>query len=211
MAQFVRTRVRCAVFPAKVSIPFQSQEGATPKIFKGAGCEFELCFFVDASTLFDVGNISSLTLMAKAAGQPGSAPVMSKTTVAIVNIAEIGTWQDGTEQHVVIVFSAIETNVAAGMYDLTLYGLTTDDGIDTDVFGTSKLEIIDAGLTNTVAAPVGPAPAVTTDQLAGVLKQFVKKVMDPGDTLTARSKNGRVARIWGVLDDETRVDDLEDT
>jgi hypothetical protein len=135
---------------------------------------------------------------------------MLKTTAAIVNVASMDTWNAGVEQHAVVVFSGVETNVAAGPYDLTLYGLTTDDGLDTDVFGTSQLQIIDAGLTNTVAPPVGTSPGVTAEQLAGLLNQYVKAVMNPGQTLTFTSPNGHIRRTLGVGDNYERPDDLED-
>jgi hypothetical protein len=72
MAQFVRTRVRCVIYLGKVGTMFLTQDGGnTPKIFKGAGAEFEFLLVVDKDTPYDVGNIASLTLMAK---RPGSRP-----------------------------------------------------------------------------------------------------------------------------------------
>ncbi len=210
MAQFVRTRLRCALLPSKIAEKFRVQDtGNPPQIFKGAGCEFELGIFVDSKTPFDVSNVGSLTVMAKTQGVPGSAPVMLKATAAITNIASLDTWNDGTEQHAVVVFSGTETNIAAGTYDLTVFGFTTDDGLDQDVFGISTLTIVDAGLTNTVAPPVGGSPGVSLLDVQNLLGNYVKRVRNPGDVDTWVSKNGLWRRITGIDDNGNRIDDLE--
>lgn len=211
MAQFIRTRIRCVLYVGKVGAPFMTEDkGETPKIFKGAGAEFELLLAVDKDNPFDVSNISSLTVMAKAAGQPTTAPVMLKTSAALTNIASIDTWKAGSEQHVVVVFSGVETNIAQGLYDLTVYGVTSDDGLDTDVFGTSTLQIIDAGLNNTVAPPVGASPAVTLEQVQAMLEDYVTVVRRAGVPDIYVSPDGTKRRIVGIDDNAVRIDSIED-
>lgn len=217
MSQFVRTRIRCEIYPAKVGEPFKVVVvGDTPKIYKGTGIQFEFGFF-DGTVLFDVSNMASVTVSAKPKGNPTAVPSMLKT-VAAPNIntgLELVQWQSGVSQHVIVPFTAIETSIDATTdYDITVSGFTTDDVADADVFGTSLLKVIDAGITNLTNPPAGGSPAASIADIKGLLAGYLKRLLDPGDTITLQTATGK-RRILGAADDPNdanaviRVDDIE--
>jgi hypothetical protein len=217
MSQFVRTRIRCAIYPAKVGESFiVVAVGGTPKIYKGTGVQFEFAFF-DGDALFDVSNMASVTVSVKQKGHPEAVPSMLKT-IAAPNIntgLELTQWQSGAGQHVIVPFTALETSIDATTdYDITVSGFTNDDLVDADVYGTSTLKLIDAGITNLTNPPAGGSPAASIDDIKGLLAGYVKRLLDKGDTITFQTANGK-RRILGAADDPAdpnaviRVDDIE--
>lgn len=211
MSQFVRTRIRCAVIPSAPGVSFvQVNTGQSPQVYKSAGFELELGFFdVDGTTLLDVSNIVSVSALVKTLGNPGSAPLVLKTVNQVNAALTIDQWNNGTAQHALVVFSAADASIAAATYALTIYGATADNALDADVFGTSTLNVIDAGISNVVNPPAGPSPGVDLATLQALLANYVQKIMQPGDTLTIVSQDNHTKRILGIGNDATRIDDLE--
>lgn len=211
--------MRCAVFPAKVGELFQSIfTGSNPKIFKGAGVDFEIALFDLDGSLFDVSNVASMSVLVKPYGSPGSAAEMSKLTAAINAGLTLTDWNNGVGAHAIVSFTGTEANIAAGNHDITVHGVTSDNAVDADVFGRSVLQVIDAGITSNTVAPLNPADGVTFDQLTALLANYVTFGKNPdGKMVTLWSDNGRVGRTLGAADSSPtdpsptlqRVDDAE--
>lgn len=201
------------MIPGRTNDKFKTQEGGTSLLIpKGGGIQFELLLYEDSTnpSPLDVSNIASLTFMLKTKDMPGNPPAMTKTTAALTNVASVDTWNNGSEAHATVVFSSTETNIVAGDYDVTVYGVTADALLDIKYFGRSTAKIVDVGLSNVVEPMVGLSPGVTLEQLNAAFNQCLRKVMGPGETLTLMSQDSKVRRIMGVLNDASKQDEIED-
>jgi hypothetical protein len=199
--RFVKTIIRCAIWPSKVGVKFERLEGGTPQGFKATGMEFQFAFFGADDLLLDVSNIASVSVIVKPTGQPDALAEMNKGVIRpnINTGLTIEQWKAGTSQHVAIPFIKAETAIGAGPHDLTVSGFTDDDVADDDVFGISTLTIINAGTyTGLVIPPLDATPAATLDQIRGLLAGFVQQRMKPGQMITLVSDDSKVMRTIGV-------------
>lgn len=193
--QFVRTRIRCPIFPSQVGVPFNNLfTNGNPKIYKGAGVDFEIALFDSKDVLFDIGNVSEFTLMVKPAGNPAGATEILKTIAPSGNIS-LDNWNNGSAQHVSISLLGSETQIAAGTHDLTLWGHTSDAGSDPDVFGQATLEVIDRGIT-VITNPAVSATYLTEDQIRALVAGFVRFGGNP-DKATIKLDNGGKSILIG--------------
>jgi len=206
MSQFARSRIRCEVFPGK-SDPFvMVNTNQSPEICKGAGVDFEFAFFDVMGELLDVSNIANVTLLVYPSGTPSTTEIL-KTTTSIQNISQEA-WDAGTGAHVTITLLATETAIAAGNHEITLYGHTTDDTLDADCFGFSKLLVVDRGITAVTNPTLTPSYG-TLEQIQSMLNGYVPYVMPPGKKLTFTSDDSTKKRIMGVANDGTKIDSDE--
>lgn len=207
---FTKTLLRCAVIPSMTGKLFDTVGGTSPTVFRATGVRFAFSFFdSDGTTLLDVSNIASLTLFAKTQNSPASSPIILKT-VSVFNSALTRDLYDAGNDHAQIDFTASEmAALSAGKFDLTLSGHTTDDILDDDVFGMSLLTVKDAGISNLTSPPAGTSPAVTLEQLQGILGSYAKKIGNAGETITLVSPDGTIKRILGVGNDGSRSDDIQ--
>lgn len=209
MGQFVKTRIRCPIYPSRVNQQFTNIfTGTTPKIYKGAGVDFELSIFDTDTTLFDVSNITDVTLMVKPLGNPTAAAEILKTVSVGIRNVSLDEWDNGQLAQVTVSLLGTDTQIAAGTHDLTIWGHTNDAGSDPDVFGTSKIEVIDAGISS-VTNPTLTPTYLTEDQIRALLAGYVTYVMPLGKTLTFQSEDGLYNRILGIGNGPVRIDDFE--
>lgn len=193
--QFVKTRIRCPIYPSKVGEPFLNLfTNTTPKIYKGAGVDFEIALFDSVGVLFDVGNVTDFTLMVKPVNTPGGATEILKTVAPSGNIS-LDNWTNGSAQHVSISLLGSETQIAAGTHDLTIWGHTSDAGSDPDVFGQATLEVIDRGIT-AITNPAVSATYLTEDQIRALIAGFVRFAGNP-DKATIKLDNGGKSILIG--------------
>lgn len=198
--QFAKTRIRCPIYPSKVGENFFNLfSNTTPKIYKGAGVDFELALFDSPGNLFDIGNVVDFTLMVKPVNTPGGAAEILKTVAPAGNISQAN-WEAGTAQHVSISLLGSETAIAAGTHDLTIWGHTSDAGSDPDVFGTTKIEVLDAGITAVTNPTVTPT-YLTEDQIRQLIAGFVRFNGNPaGSKIQLPSDNGQRYILIGCDD-----------
>lgn len=196
MGQFVRTRIRCALYPSKVGENFTNVfSNGTPRIYKGAGVDFEFAIFDSAGVLFDIGNIIDFTLLVQPAGRASNYVLKTATPSGNINVSD---WNAGTAQHGVISLLGSDTSIALGTHELTIWGRTSDAGTDPDVFGTSKIEVLDAGIT-VVTQPAIVPNYPTTDQLAAALAGVVKFAGNPpGAKIQLTSASGLKFATFGA-------------
>ena len=201
MPQHAKTRVRCQIFPSKVGENFNNFfSGGTPKIYKGAGVDFEIVLFNSDGVLFDVANVLDFTLLVKPSGNPAGATEILKTVAPSGNI-NISQWNDGTGQHGIIPLLGSDTAIAAGTHDITIWGHTNDDGADPDIFGMSKLEVIDRGIT-AITNPAITANYPTLEQLNIALAGVVRfNGNPPGAKIRLESPNGLKFATYGADND----------
>lgn len=196
MGQFVRTRLRCPLYPSRVGENFKNVfTGETPKIIKGAGVDFEIAIFDNNAALFDVANVADLTLLVQNAARDTN--YILKTVAPSGNIS-LENWTAGLAQHGIISLLGAETSIAAGSYKITIWGHTTDAGSDPDVFGTSDLTVLDAGITVVTNPPV-VASYPTDAQLAAALAGVVRFNGNPaGSKIVLTSPNGLKSAYYGA-------------
>lgn len=129
----LRHRIRVAADISQFTPPVDVITNETPALWKGTDVQFELAIF-DNGALQTPDNLTSLTLELRAAlpnGQApdaGDAPVLAQTIdSATINTALLlADWNAGTDQHVLIAFTGLETNFTAGDYWLSVYAVTDD-------------------------------------------------------------------------------------
>jgi hypothetical protein len=214
--QFVRTRIRCAIDISKRTTKFKDVlTSSFPSGFRGTGQQFEISFFYGRE-LVDISNFSAVTVTVKDADDLTGPALMTKT-VGEDNLNKtltIEEWNAGTSQHVIVVFSSVETALGAGGedvdYHLVVHGLTTDDTIDKDTFGVSTLRLIEDGTVDAESPPPSGPLYLNADQIKALMEQYMKKVGDPGDVQTYRSDPDVFRRIVGVDAEGNRIDALEE-
>ena len=211
MARFVENRFRCAIDPGKKSSPFKDvlNNSNTLVGFKDAAMALEFALFNGAS-LYDITNILSVSLLVT--DGDGNAVIAVKTllgaqlnpalTLDENNVKRWTNYEDGDE-HGIFEFTQDEMAVAAGTYEVTVFGVTEKGRA---VFGISKLRIIDRHITNFIAAPPPGVQYATVADLAGLNAQSVKLGQNlPGKSFTLVNADGtKGVRIY-VSDDGALV------
>lgn len=194
--QFAKTRIRCPIYPSKFPDYFQNIfTNGTPKIAKGAGVDFEIALFDSPGVLFDVGNVVDFTLLIQPAGRASN--LVLKTAAPSGNI-DVSAWTAGTGQHAVISLLGAETSIAVGIHELTIWGHTNDAGSDPDVFGVSKIEVVDAGIT-VITQPAIVPNYPTNDQLGAALAGVVRfNGNPPGAKIALLSPSGLKTVLYGA-------------
>jgi hypothetical protein len=213
MAQYVKTRVRVPLYPSKVGENFINLfAGSTPKIHMGAGADFEIAIFNSADELFDVSNITDISVLVRPTNSNTTEILKTVDSAAINSALSLESWRSGVQAHVTIPLLGTETAIAAGTHRITIWGHTNDAAVDPDVFGTSVLEVLDSGIT-AVTNPAVTPNYLTAAQTQALLGSYVPYVMPAGKTLTFMSRDGLFKRILGVQTNDgaaSRQDDLED-
>lgn len=170
--------------------------GGLPKFARGAALQIEVGLFF-ADQVLDISDITAATCVIKAAAAVGGADAMTQTIgVNAMNKAltdeEWATGEAG-KCHFLFTFSSAET--ADGVFGspsgevthwINFNGLT-DDRV---LFGFGPyIQTHDAGFIQLGAPPAGQT-AVSVAEMEAKLQSFVKKIGDPGDTITLVSPTG---------------------
>jgi hypothetical protein len=197
MSTPARTILRCKLDPSQVGVLFTAESlGGQPKLYRGGGIDFWFFFTQENSTEpMDVTNMADLYLMVKATG--GSWSTIG-STVSFNPACTYAQFAAGQSAHAIITLLGSATNLAAGSYDLTVKGHTTDDAVDLDCFGISKLTILDVGLTD--AAPEVADAETVESVVRGLLNGYLTPIGKPGVFRTEVSPSG-LWRITRGIDD----------
>lgn len=206
MSQFIGTIISCLLNPWDLATPFKAATNKTPYIAKSTYVAFRFFVKDEIPGDEDVSNVSIFTVMVKTKGSPASAALMLKSiTAAEMNSAcTAAEFDAGTSAHAFVAFTDVETGLAAGDYDLTVWGYASGRRV---VFGETTLTIVDSGIDNAIA----PAPAGTTwqDVLNAGLSTCVKYGTNPaGFTWTQVSQNGAHTRTDGVDNDGNPTEEI---
>lgn len=205
MATFENIVIRCPLYPDDVQEQNDFQAIATsrkPSAYSGAQFEFQFGLFKtkptqdQAGEMLDISNFSGLPrLRIRLANAAGS--ILLDDTVAGVVVEKDPSctstdWTNGTKQHFRFYFPATTTVITAGEQYLVVYG---PDG---DVFGRSKITIIDPG----TGAGSSPSPSAegyfTKAEVNGKLEDKLDKqlaVDQPLSFLALNPVTGKTARI----------------
>jgi len=131
MSTLGRTRLRLAADAACFDAPLDTLRRATPQFWRGNDVQFEIAAFFNGA-LLDVSNLASLTLEIRPLGSngqapdPSFAPLMGATITAFDNTTTLDDWNAGAKQHAVVVYTAAQSNVAAGAAWLSIFAITND-------------------------------------------------------------------------------------
>jgi len=131
MSTLGRTRLRFAADAASFDAPLETLRRATPQFWRGNDVQFELALFFNGA-LLDVSNLASLTLEIRPLGanggapDPSFAPLMGATITSFDNTTTLDDWNAGAKQHAVVVFTAAQSNIAAGAAWLSIFAITND-------------------------------------------------------------------------------------
>lgn len=209
MSQFARTILRAKLQPHKVGKKFTLWDGETFRVYKGGGVDLWLALYENESAPFDVANIGMLELICRIKGGAGAWTTLGSTTALNPTMTH-AEWTAGTAAHGVITLLGTTLTIAAGEYDATVKGFTTDDPADTDVFGYSDLTVIEAGATATTnPLAEGETPA-TIEELRAIMTGYRKVIGLPGQEDVLVSDNGHWRRVVGVDNNGDPVDRIEE-
>ncbi len=180
MPRVAQNRIRCALDPGKKTTPFTDvlNDSSTLIVFKDTAFVIEFAIFNGAS-LYDLANIVSLTCLIAQAGTAAINPAAHTLSQSDLNNAlTLDLWKnnEGGSEHGTFAFSDTETAIAAGDYDVTIYGITDKGRM---VFGVSKLKVVDRKITSYLAAPPPGVTYATVADLAALNKQAVKYGVNP--------------------------------
>jgi hypothetical protein len=184
------------------------------KLFNKVGVRIQCAFFEsDGTTLIDPSIIASATHTIVQGNNTYCTQVKAGPFPAIT----VEQWNDGTGYHVEFAFSDTDTALVAGDYDVVVFGNTTDPLAAVDYCCTRSLTILNSNIPGAFTTPENSATllAELKAYLDAQLGAYMKKVGDPGDTLTLTSADGAWRRILGVTNEpapigQTRTDDLEE-
>lgn len=204
---FQRTIIRAEVYPHEFgSKDIQRVEGGAPKFPKGAGVEFQFALFKSSTPkeLEDASNISSVALRIRSGGTSGTILMDSASVGAVVEInpsLSLADWNAGTSWHIRVKFPSSLTAVTAGAsHHLCLYGITTEDPSEFDVFGTCTVEIVEVGTLGAATPPVPADEYATLAQVGALINQlmaqYVKKVGDPGESITITGADQSAVELY---------------
>jgi hypothetical protein len=131
MSTLGRTRLRVAADAASFDAPLDVLRRATPQFWRGNDVQFEIAVFFNGA-LLDVSNLASLTLEIRPLGanghapDPSFAPLMGATVTSFDNTTTLDNWNAGTNQQALVVFTAAQSNIAAGAAWLSIFAITND-------------------------------------------------------------------------------------
>jgi hypothetical protein len=131
MSTLGRTRLRLAADAASFDAPLDVLRRATPQFWRGNDVQFEISAFFNGA-LLDVSNLASLTLEVRPLGanghapDPSFAPLMGATVTTFDNTTTLDNWNAGTNQQALVVFTAAQSNIAAGAAWLSIFAITND-------------------------------------------------------------------------------------
>jgi hypothetical protein len=193
--RFTRQRVRLAIdLASKKVVDLSDAVSGDPAIFaRAAALQIEVGLFYNAQ-IIDISNIVSASIAIKSAEDPDDAVAMTKTIGPnAMNKGLTQTeWETQEADKAHFIFTWLSTETADGAFGtpadtakhwLVLSGLTDDDQLDADLFGCGKISSYDAGLSALGAPPAGQT-AASMEQITAALQDFVKKVNEPGVTIT---------------------------
>lgn len=215
MARFTQNRMRCWIDPGKKNQPFKDILNNSTTLVAFKDCGFALEFAVgNGASLYDIANVASISLLVADAEGEAVIPVKTLTNAELNNALTLtgaaNSWDnvETGEAHGVFEITDEEGNVADGDYEVTVFGFTQKGR---EVFGVSKLKMIDRKITDYIPAPVpGPQYATTAD-LRGFVEQCVKYGKNPaGKTFTLVSRNGLKGRKHGTNNDGSDMNEPQD-
>jgi hypothetical protein len=208
--QFEKVVIRCKLFPKQVGKPFATLDtGLKPKMWIGSQVEFQFGLFNRDATLdeeaelYDISNIAGLPqIRIRTANAAGSILLDHTAAGAVIEkdpSLTLDTWNDGSKQHFKMYFPETATGITAGNQYIVIYGP------DSDVFGTSIIEVIDPG----TGAAASPAPAAegyyTKNEVRALFEDFMRKIGRPGETRALTTADGRYRIIEQAVADELGV------
>lgn len=162
-------KIRLAANAASLSGPADRLTGLTPAFFRGNDLRVEFALFL-GTVLQNTTNIASVTLEVKESDSEftppdaGATPVMTKTIIgASLNNALTETnWNNTTDQHGVISFTAAEANITAGPKWLSLWVLTNDSPGRVITVAAGPLRVLEDGSSGSVQSPPAPTSSYYT-------------------------------------------------
>ena len=143
-----RKRIRLKVEADKWTNALDVRAAATPRMYRGNDCQFEIGLFWDDS-LIDASNISSLTLSIWTADRKHR---KASKTIAAEHITVLPSpegWDAGSAQHVIIPFTGVEMNwtISEGKIEehffLVVAGLTNSSPGCEITYGTSVFTLVE--------------------------------------------------------------------
>jgi hypothetical protein len=123
--------VRIKADTSSFNNPIDVLRGEIPQFWRGNDIRFEIGIF-NGENIWSVSNYASISLAIRKLTDDGKVPsastpaLMQKICTSFDDTLTSETWENGTSQHAVILFSSAESNVVAGDHWLSIWATTTD-------------------------------------------------------------------------------------
>jgi hypothetical protein len=123
--------VRIKADTSSFNNPIDVLRGEIPQFWRGNDIRFEIGIF-NGENVWSVSNYASISLAIRELTDDGKVPsastpaLMQKICTSFDDTLTSETWENGTSQHTVILFSSAESNVVAGDHWLSIWATTVD-------------------------------------------------------------------------------------
>ncbi|MDR0742321.1 MAG: hypothetical protein LBE98_02555 [Puniceicoccales bacterium] len=123
--------VRIKADTSSFNNPIDVLRGEIPQFWRGNDIRFEIGVF-NGEDIWSVSNYGSISLAIRKLTDDGKVPsastpvLMQKICTSFDDTLTSATWENGTKQHAVILFSSAESNVVAGDHWLSIWAITSD-------------------------------------------------------------------------------------
>jgi hypothetical protein len=175
-------------------------------LFNGVGVRVQCAFFEeDGKTL--IGDASSIVSATHTVRQANNT-FLTQVAAGPFPIITAEQWTAGTAHHVEFAFSDVQTSITAGAYTSIIFGNANDALAGVDFCCVRPLTILDSGIPTSFTNPDNEATvlAVLKQYIDAQLAGFLKRINEPGVTLTLKSPNGLHTLVFGIDDDGNPTD-----
>lgn len=152
-ATLQRKRIRLEALADKYDKMKDKLTSATPILWRGNDVQFEIGIKFADAIITDVSNIDSITLVVRESAISADPPLMTATVAAaaINQNLDPDDWENGADQHLIIPFTATETNLVLDpdekeSFHLAIEAITTDTPARYITLGVTSLEIREDGI-----------------------------------------------------------------
>jgi hypothetical protein len=165
----IRKRIRLKVESDKWTNSVDILASATPRMYRGNDCQFEIGIFWN-SALIDASNIASLTLSIWTSDRKTRKATKTITAGDITADPSAAGWAAGTAQHATIPFSGTEMNWALSgtlteeNFFLVVAGITNDSPGHEITYGVSVFTLVEDAEGVAGAPPVNDPRYYTQDE-----------------------------------------------
>ncbi len=177
MNNFEKITIRIQADTLSFDNPTDIIRNSLPQFWRGNDLQFEIGVFA-GDELLSVSNYASITLAIRQMTPSGQIPsssdqaVMQKSCNILDDTATLETWNNNTQQHACIIFSATESNISPGDHWLSIWATTNDELPKTVTLCAGIIRVSENGGGITSQPPTQQIPYYTAEQCNATFVQL---------------------------------------